>query len=68
MCMNAAIDQPPGHHAETLRIEITKVDDVDRHVHIYHVAGRPGTPARPADLCNRKLPLTACFATQLPML
>jgi hypothetical protein len=29
--MNAAIDQPPRHDAEALRIEIAEVDDVDGH-------------------------------------
>jgi hypothetical protein len=29
--MNAAIDQPPRHDAEALRIEIAEVDDIDGH-------------------------------------
>ena len=29
--MDAAIDQPPRHDAEALRIEITQIDDVDGH-------------------------------------
>src|SRR5258708_20070657 len=30
--VNAAIDQPPGHDAEALRIKIAEVDDIDGHV------------------------------------
>jgi hypothetical protein len=29
--MNAAIDQPPRHDAEALRIEVTEIDDIDCH-------------------------------------
>jgi hypothetical protein len=29
--VNAAIDQPPRHDAEALRIEIAEVDDIDGH-------------------------------------
>jgi hypothetical protein len=29
--MDAAIDQPPRHDAEALRIEITEIDDIDCH-------------------------------------
>jgi hypothetical protein len=29
--MNAAIDQPPRHDAEALRIEIAEIDDIDGH-------------------------------------
>jgi len=29
--VNAAIDQPPRHDAEALRIEIAKIDDIDGH-------------------------------------
>jgi hypothetical protein len=29
--MNAAIDQPPRHDTEALRIEITEINDIDRH-------------------------------------
>src|ERR1700694_3467196 len=31
--MNAAIDQPPCHDTEALRIEIAEVDDIDGHGH-----------------------------------
>jgi hypothetical protein len=29
--MNAAIDQPPRHDAEALRIEISEINDIDCH-------------------------------------
>jgi hypothetical protein len=29
--MNAAIDQPPRHDAEALRIEIAEIDHIDGH-------------------------------------
>jgi hypothetical protein len=29
--MNAAIDQPPRHDAEALRIEIAEINDIDGH-------------------------------------
>jgi hypothetical protein len=29
--LDAAVDQPPRHDTETLRIEITQLDYVDRH-------------------------------------
>jgi hypothetical protein len=29
--MNAAIDEPPRHDPEALRIEIAEVDDIDGH-------------------------------------
>jgi hypothetical protein len=29
--MNAAIDQPPRHDAEALRVEISQIDHIDGH-------------------------------------
>jgi hypothetical protein len=55
--MNAAIDQPPRHDAEALRIEIAEIDDIDGHA--LNLTCR-GTSRRP-DYRIAQSPLTPYF-------
>jgi hypothetical protein len=50
MRLNAAIDQPPRHDAEALRIEIAEIDDIDchgRNLSCRIVARHPRPPSFP---------------------
>jgi hypothetical protein len=55
--MNAAIDEPPRHDPEALRIEIAEVDDIDGHD--ANVTRRRG--ARGAEYCIACEALTPYF-------